>query len=106
MIFSTNFRKHARIFGNENALRTIKQCGYDACDFSIALPKTPLEDYPNEEFENLLSIFKIYREIAQKNGVDIYQTHAKFYCDLDWDGIYRCLLDYFNVDNSCDSSFG
>ena len=83
MIFSTNFRKHARIFGNENAFRTIKQCGYDACDFSIALPKTPLENYPNEEFENLLSIFKIYREIAQKNGVDIYQTHAKFYCDLD-----------------------
>lgn len=83
MIFSTSFRKHSRIFGDENAFSTIKQCGYDACDFGIGLPKNPLEEYPTEEFETLLKTFRNYREIAQGIGVDIYQTHAKFYCDLD-----------------------
>lgn len=83
MIFSTSFRKHARIFGNENAFGTIKQCGYDACDFELGLPQNPLAEYPAEEFENLLTTFARYQEIAKKNGVDIYQTHAKFNCDLD-----------------------
>jgi sugar phosphate isomerase/epimerase len=74
---------HAQIFGNEKAFETIKACGYDACDFGLGLPKSPLEEYSTEDFEMLLKTFENYRKIAQEIGVDIYQTHSNFYFNLD-----------------------
>lgn len=83
MICSTSFGKHARIFGEKKAFESIKACGYDACDFDLSFPINAFGEYPSGMFEARLSEFESYKKIAEERGVLIYQTHAKFYCDLD-----------------------
>lgn len=83
MICSTSFGKHARVFGEKNAFETIKACGYDACDFDLSFPTNDFGEYPTDMFDARVREFETYRELAKERGVSVYQTHAKFYCDLD-----------------------
>ncbi len=83
MKLSTNYNDFIKVFGHEEGLKKMKEVGYEACDFGISVYKNPLDKTNMLSDDEFVAFYTNIKNWSKKYGVEIYQTHAGFFTQLD-----------------------